>query len=67
MATKRVEYVGVHRPGVIVRLADGSNREVAFGEPVELDSETASGLLAGGEFREPKSGPKPKQHEEDGA
>lgn len=60
MAMTKVEYVGKARPGVVIRDANGQPVRVNYGEPIEVDAETAKGLLSQSDnWREPKPGPKP--------
>lgn len=67
MATRRVEYIGPLRPGVVIPQVEGGFQEVEFGEAVEVDAETAKGLLTQPDnWREPKPGPKPRAGEGDG-
>jgi hypothetical protein len=61
---KRVEYIGGARPGVIIRDANNQPIRANYGEPVEVDAETAKGLLTQDIWREPKPGPKPKPESE---
>lgn len=65
MATKRVEYIGKARPGVVLNDANGQPMRANYGEPIEVDGEVAKGLLTQSEnWREPKPGPKPKASDE---
>lgn len=58
---KRLEYVGPLRPGVVLNGADGRPIRADFGEIIEVDADTAKGLLSQSDiWREPKPGPKPK-------
>lgn len=66
MATKRVEYIGSLRPGVIIPQVEGGFQEVSFGEAIEVDADLAKGLLSQSDnWREPKPGPKPRASEGD--
>lgn len=57
---KRVEYIGPSRPGVMLRDANNRPMRANYGEPIEVDAETAKGLLSQPDiWREPKPGPKP--------
>ena len=60
MATTKVEYVGPARPGVVIQGANNRPIRANYGEPIEVDSDTAKGLLSQDIWREPKPGPKPK-------
>jgi hypothetical protein len=61
MATKRVEYIGKGRPGVVLQDANGRPVRANYGEPIEIDAGVAKGLLSQSDnWREPKPGPKPK-------
>lgn len=60
MTAKRVEYIGPLRPGVVIRDANSRPVTAGFGETVEVDGDTAKGLLSQPDnWREPKPGPKP--------
>jgi hypothetical protein len=66
MADKRLEYIGPLRPGVVITGADGRPIRADYGEPIDVDAETAKGLLSQDIWREPKPGPKPKATGEEG-
>lgn len=66
MATKRLEYIGKARPGVIIRDANDQPMRANYGEPIEVDTDVAKGLLSQpGNWREPRPGPKPSAATED--
>ena len=58
--TVRLEYIGKGRPGVVFQDANGRPVRANYGEPIEVDTEVAKGLLSQSDnWREPKPGPKP--------
>jgi hypothetical protein len=61
VATRRIEYIGPGRPGVVLNDTNGRPLRANYGEPIEVDAEVAKGLLTQADtWREPKPGPKPK-------
>ena len=66
MATKRIEYIGKGRPGVVIQDENGRSVRANYGEAIEIDNDVAKGLLSqSGNWREPKPGPKPSAATED--